>query len=112
MNFKIHKENGIQIIKILNSKATAVISSEFRETVKELIDKEQPKLLLVDFSVVDYIDSSFIGSMVGLYKETKQINGELRVFGLHPMVESVFESTRLYNIFKIFKDKSEALAAG
>jgi anti-sigma B factor antagonist len=104
MNFDIMKHSGIKVFRIHNPRATSVIAPEFRELLTKEINTYPSEIIAIDFSKVDYIDSSFIGSLVAAYKESTKNNVAMKLFGTQERVESTFESTRLYTLFEIYKN--------
>ena len=74
----------------------ASVAATFKASVTEEIGDDR-KALIVDFSKVDFIDSSGLGMLVSLFK---LMNGIMNMFTL----------TRMDRIFRIYPDKSSALA--
>ncbi len=104
MNFDIMLHSGIKVFRIHNPRATSTIAPEFRNLLIEEITNKPGQVIAIDFSKVDYIDSSFIGSLVAAYKESLTKNVTIKLFGTQERVESTFESTKLYTLFEIFKN--------
>lgn len=104
MNFDIMKHSGIKVFRIHSSRATSAIAPEFRTLLIDEINNHPNETIAVDFSKVDYIDSSFIGSLVAAYKESTAKNVKIKLFGTQERVESTFESTKLYTLFEIYKN--------
>ncbi len=109
MNYTVTKRNNITIIKINLSQATREHSKEFKLFLVELIQQEKAKKIIIDFEPVYYVDSSFLGSLVGGLKESTNLKGDIKVMNLNPAVKSLFEITRLYKIFEIFTDVEDAV---
>ena len=53
-----------------------------RKAVDAEISRRQPRLLILDFGEVTFMDSSGIGLVMGRYKLMKGIGGEIRVENL------------------------------
>jgi anti-anti-sigma factor len=58
--------------------------------------------VVLDFSGVNYLDSSGLGMIVGLFISAKKSGCQLRFVNLSPRVKEIFTMTRLF----------EALAGG
>ena len=65
--------------------------------------------LIVDFSKVDFIDSSGLGMLVSLFKLMNG-KGDMALCSLNPGIMNMFTLTRMDRIFRIYPDKSSALA--
>ncbi len=85
-------------------------SPKLRDFLKTKSTSKTPKLLL-DFSGVNYIDSSGLATLIEYFQATQPFSGKLALSGLTPRVRNVFEIVRLEQIFSIHPDNSTALAA-
>lgn len=54
-----------------------------------------------DFSTVDFIDSSGVGALLGVYKRLPNETGRVRLSNVTAPVQSVIELLRLHRIFEI-----------
>jgi anti-sigma B factor antagonist len=62
----------------------------------------------VDLSQVPYMDSSGVGTMVFVKRETERAGRRIVLIGLQPRVRSVFEITHLDKFFTIVHSTDEA----
>jgi len=67
--------------------------------------------IVVDLTPLNFIDSSGLGALVTALKAARQAGGDVRLCGLSTPVKSIFELTRLYRVFDIFENRSEAVAS-
>ena len=67
------------------------------------------KKIVVDLSTCEFIDSTFLGSLVVSLKKLTGLGGDLRLVGFQPAVHSMFELTRMYRVFESFKSTDEAV---
>ena len=67
------------------------------------------KKIVVDLSSCEFIDSTFLGSLVVSLKKLTGLGGDLRLVGFQPAVHSMFELTRMYRVFESFKSADEAV---
>jgi anti-sigma B factor antagonist len=58
------------------------------------------KLLVLDLTDIDYIDSSALGSIVGLYLTAKRTGCRLKLINLSARVKEVFSLTRLTEVLE------------
>ena len=79
-------------------------TAEFREAARECI-RSDCQIYVLDLSAVTFVDSSGVGSIVGLLKHLGR-ERRLELCALSPMVRKVFRLTRLDKIFTIRKDRA------
>lgn len=83
-------------------------ASSFRDTVRDLANKGEKKLL-VNLSEVSYIDSSGIGEMVSGFTTVTNHGGQLKLLGLSKRVKDLLQITKLYTVFEVFDDEASAV---
>ena len=110
MSFGFEIKKGILLALVTDKRATVDISSKFKEQLLIKID-EGNENVVVDLSICDFVDSSFLGALVAGLKKTTMKSGDLKIVGLQPPVKAMFELTRLYRIFDIFDNQEEALSS-
>lgn len=84
-------------------------ASRFREISDDLIEKEQVKYLIFDFTGVDFMDSSGIGMLMGRYKKVMFLGGKAAVTGVGKVVDRIFLLSGLYKIIEKYATTEEAL---
>jgi anti-sigma B factor antagonist len=82
--------------------------SALKEQVKILFAKENNAIHL-NLAEVDFINSSGLGALVSVMKETRLRKGRLTLSNLASYVQEIFEITQLSHIFEIFATEHEAL---
>lgn len=75
-------------------------AAKLRHDLDEMIKKERPTRLILDFSRVQMMDSSGIGLVIGRYKQMKKQGGEVWVTNLNRRVDTIFRLSGLYQIIK------------
>lgn len=63
--------------------------------------KGHPGIVALDLSKVEYIDSSGIGSLVKSLTVTRNLGGDLVLFGLNATIQQVFTLAKLNTFFRI-----------
>ena len=97
------------VVEIVNlSRATLKEAEEFKKLLAVDIDKGSRRLI-VDLTECEFIDSTFLGSLVVSLKKVTALGGDLRLVGFQPAVHSMFELTRMYRVFEAFPTKEAAL---
>lgn len=107
MNFEIQSENGVEIISPLVRRLDASVAVVFKQEILSMIEQGKNYLLL-DFSQVDFIDSSCLGALVSMLK-TLNNRGDLALCSLNSNIQNMFKLTRMDRIFTISSDRESAL---
>ena len=81
------------------SRATYRETDEFNNIINNMIERGYRKFI-VDLYNVDFIDSTFMGSLIIKLREIKNIEGQLILSNLNRSVYTVIEYTRLNKIFE------------
>ncbi len=92
--------NGTQVTVKLGGSMYAVDAAALRDAIQDLIKRGQ-KSFLFDLSAIDYMDSTGLGLFIYLDEELKGKNGKMVLKGLTGRVKTLFERTRLYDVFTI-----------
>lgn len=82
--------------------------ANFRIGIERVL-RAMPSAVVVDFSRIEFLDSSGLGLLLSLSREYGQAGGRL-VLVTNETVESVLEMTRLASVFTIEDDAMSALA--
>ena len=83
-------------------------SSALRETLRDLVAKNQTKVLL-NLADVTYIDSSGIGELVSGYTTVTNTGGSLKLLNLNKRVKDLLQITKLYTVFEVHEDEAAAI---
>jgi anti-anti-sigma factor len=68
--------------------------------------------ILVDFAAVDYVDSTGIGFLIGIYTSvTKSPSGQFALANANRRVREVLELTRLAQVIHLYPTEAAALEA-
>jgi len=76
-----------------------------------LVEEEQRRKLLLNFSGVDFLSSAALGKLITLDKKVKSHSGQLKLSNIRPEIFEVFQITKLTRLFDIRDDEAGALAA-
>jgi anti-sigma B factor antagonist len=108
MRLKTEDTGQVVVITLDEPKLDATLSLEFKEMASAAV-RDDRSVYLLDLSSVSFIDSSGIGSIVGVMKILGRTN-RLELCGLTPAVRKVFRLTRMDKIFTLHETRAEALA--
>ncbi len=98
--FHLKKSKRELIITINESKFDASAVGEFRNRLSEAWE-EVISGVTIDFSKVDFIDSSGIGALLSVQKRLKQRDEPVTILNAKPPVISVIELLRLHRVFTL-----------
>lgn len=73
--------------------------------------EEKTPVLLVDFTNVEYIDSSGLATLIEYVRDSSAYKGRLALYGLKKKVRTIFDLVRLNELFTIADSREAALAA-
>ncbi len=83
----------------------------FRDYLMKLFSSGKTKLI-VNLSNSEYIDSTFLGSLVFVLKKMNAAKGEMRlVLGKSSKTSTMFEITNMNKVFKVFESVENAKAS-
>jgi len=84
-------------------------SVEFQHQILLLLD-QHPQRLVVNLTDVPYMDSSGVASLVKVLSRARKAGTTLTLVGMSPRVKSLFQITRLDNVFQIMATEEEAVS--
>ena len=104
----IRKENNDVVFLTVNLvRATLKEADEFKNILMKDIAAGK-KNIVVDLSSCEFIDSTFLGTLVISLKKVTAIGGDIKLVGFKPAVRSMFELTRISRVFETFNSADEA----
>ena len=83
-------------------------SSALRENLRDMVSKNQKKILL-NLGEVSYIDSSGIGELVSGFTTVTNSGGQLKLLNLNKRVKDLLQITKLYTVFDVHEDEAGAI---
>jgi len=102
-------EQGVLVVGAIHGEIDLHNSPSLRASLLDTLRRWQPKKLVLNMSLVPYVDSSAIAVLVEILKEMRRIGGRVMLAELQPRVKGLLEIARLDSIFVIAKDEAEAL---
>jgi len=84
------------------------ISPSVTASLNTMIEKK-PRRLVVDLSDVTYIDSAGLAALIEAMQKVEGYGGKFLLAGLQETVRSIFEISRLDQVFQIFPNVGAAL---
>jgi anti-sigma B factor antagonist len=108
MLVNILDKNGYTIVDVKEKRIDAAIDNEFKKTLIDVIAKANN--IVIDFSSVDFVDSSLLSVLIYIYKICQRENKKLYIVGLSKKLWTLFDITGLTSIFPIFNNINECTA--
>lgn len=89
----------------INSFAEETLKSAYEEA-----ERNHPSRVILNFSDVDYINSTGIALIVGVLAQARKAGRRLLTYGLSDHYVEIFQITRLADFMDIYPDEVSALA--
>jgi len=83
-------------------------SARLREMVKGVLATS--KSVVLDLAGVTYIDSSGLGTLVGLYSTAQKAGGGIKLAHLSTRARDMLQMTRLLTVFEVYERAEDAAA--
>ncbi len=84
------------------------VSEHFKESLVEALKENQMRNLLLDFSAVDFIDSSGLGVILGRYRTLAQVGGKIMIYGVNQQVYRLLVASGLNKVIDVFPAKAKS----
>lgn len=72
--------------------------ADIRKKIDARADSVRPKLLVLDFSCVQFMDSSGVGLVMGRYRQMSLLGGRLKVINVNENISRVFRLSGLESL--------------
>jgi len=97
------------IVEVVNlSRATWKEANQFKKILEEDVEKKFRKLV-VDISQCEFLDSTFLGTLVLAKRSINRIGGELKIVEPSSVFKVLLEKTSTLQIFETYKTLDEAI---
>ena len=108
MNISTTMINGYTKIAIEAERLDVANMAEMKVGILERIDESDPKVV-IDLSAVNFLDSSGLSVLIGIFKHLNTLNGELKLCGLREQPNELMQITQLYNVFAVVDSCEQAV---
>lgn len=98
MNIEIEQNQKYHVVK-LHGEVDLSNSRSIKKDIIKLIKRKNH--VIVDFTQLQYIDSSGMASLVEAFNEAKESNTEFHIVGANGSPLQVLQLTRLNTVFKL-----------
>jgi anti-sigma B factor antagonist len=107
---RVRAADGAVAVIELTGDVTASSESVLMEAYREA-GPENTRGIVLDFTGLDYMNSSGIGLLVTLLVRAKRAQQQLSAYGLSDHYRQIFELTRLDEVISVHADENQAVAA-
>ncbi len=110
MDFKAKEYGQVTVITVYLTRATLQYAVGLKNFVIKQLNEEK-KYLVVDLSMCEYLDSTFLGALVSSLKKTVASGGDLKLVYTNELSSLIFEMTSMNKVFEAHNDLDEAIAS-
>lgn len=100
------------LIVRLSGELDLVAAAEFKRVVEDLLDRRPVRNLLVNLERVTFLDSAFLGALLGRYRRISQAHGRMAIVGVPGAVRPTLELSGVFRTMAEYRTEPEALSAG
>ena len=103
---KFQKDVVIEVVNL--TRATLKEANQFKKILQEDIEKKFKKIV-IDISQCEFLDSTFLGTLVLAKKTMNRIGGELKIVEPASVFKVLLEKTSTLQVFDTYKSIDEAV---
>jgi anti-sigma B factor antagonist len=108
---QVNEHEGIKVVRfqdhqLFDERTVREIADQIAEA---LPNDGSPIRLVVDFSEVSLISSTFLSKLILLQRRIDGSGGKMRLCEMTPMIQQVFRTSNLDRLFKIDRDQRTAI---
>ena len=105
----ILRQHGVNVLP-LKGEIDLHVSPAITQSLNSMTE-EKPERIVIDLSSATYIDSAGLAALILAAQTVEAYGGRFLLAGVDETMRSIFETSRLDQIFEIFSDVDAALAA-
>lgn len=111
MNIKFTNNKNILVAQ-LRGELDHHNAEEVRNKIDDMLTRTNTLNLVMDFSDVNFMDSSGIGVVIGRYKKLLNKKGKVSISNANGSVKRVFELSGMFKIIPLYDSADEAINNG
>lgn len=108
LNYTFDVRQNVLIVR-LDGELDHHEAERLREEWQKMMYHNPIKHVIVNLSGMSFMDSSGLGVLLGRYKETLQLGGEMVVCSVTPPVKRLFEMSGLFKVIRLEESEKFAL---
>jgi anti-anti-sigma factor len=107
---RVSETGDVTIVHFLDRKILDEVNiQELGQELFSLVEKENRKKLVLNFSSVEFLSSAALGKLITLLKKCKTNSSTLKLSNIRPEIYEVFAITKLNKLFDIKEDEADAV---
>ncbi len=110
MKLSTRSEGAAFLVRFEEPRLVYAALDSFVEQIVHHLESPNP-LLVLDFSVVNYVDSAAIGCLMDLYRRASANEGRIALCGVMERVERMLRMTGAHEFLSIYPSAEAALDA-
>ncbi|MFH1941576.1 MAG: STAS domain-containing protein [bacterium] len=110
MKFSVRERKNVVIIQLDGEMVGGPDAALLSEELHDLIESGQNKII-VDMAMVDWMNSSGLGILIGGLTTVRNSGGDLKLLHLAKKLEELLRITKLQRVFEVFNDEGDAVAS-
>lgn len=76
--------------------------------VRDILNHDQgAEIIAIDFTNITFMNSSGIGILAKILKETRNAKRQLYIYSLNSQIQMLFELTKMDRVFQIFAEEDD-----
>lgn len=101
-------DSGVTVIEAHGRIVLGEETNKLREEIKQLLAAGVKKIV-INLSGVDFIDSSGLGALVGLYSTANAQGAKIRLASISKRFRELLMITKLLTVFEVYDEESAAI---
>ena len=110
---RVDDQDGVPVVTVLCSELrTDTLTGQLEQEIDDFITGSGAKRLVLDMTGVHFLASTGLRALIVLRNRLRERGGRFTMYGVHPYVEEVFQTTRVFSRpFDVLPDVETATAA-
>lgn len=109
MDIGFQRKNATLIVA-LNGEIDHHSAGVLRQRIETELMKMNGRNIIINFTAVEFMDSSGIGMVIGRYKYTAAIGGKTAIVCTNEKINSIFKLSGLLQLVSVFNTVQKALS--
>jgi len=110
-HIEVNESAHVSVVRFLDQKIIDPDAiQELGHELFELIEKDNRKKIVLNFSQVEFLSSAALGKLITFEKKAKKLEADLILTNIAPEIFQVFAITNLDKLFQIKDSEADALA--
>lgn len=107
-----HQLVGNTLVVRLQGELDLVVAAQFKQGVDDILDRRPVRYLVVNLERVTFVDSAFLGALLGRYRRLRAAGGRMAIAGTPGSVKPTLELSGIFRTMEAYGSESEAITAG